>query len=252
MLQSGVPTTTAGISGGFVYVMGGAGGSGPLVRGGKFATSGGNLTLSSVIVDNNNAGTLLNLNTATTGSYTIDSSGSGRGTVTFTISGQKNPFQYVFYLASPTQAVIQDQSIGIVADGSMLAQGTGSITSASLAGNYAMNWSGVTVINGGNASGEEDLLGEATFSSAGALTGAVDFNEFASTNKPEQADIGMTGNLKLASDPTSHNALTVNLATNPANNGITAFAYVANNNTILLMTTQTVRFAAGVMTPQAP
>jgi hypothetical protein len=44
----------------------------------------------------------------------------------------------------------------------------------------------------------------------------------------------------------------VNLATNPANNGITAFAYVANNNTILLMTTQTVRFAAGVMTPQAP
>jgi len=63
----------------------------------------------------------------------------------------------------------------------------------------------------------------------------------------------MTGNLKLASDPTSHNALTVNLATNPANNGITAFAYVANNNTILLMGTQkTVRITAGVMTPQAP
>jgi hypothetical protein len=44
----------------------------------------------------------------------------------------------------------------------------------------------------------------------------------------------------------------VNLASNPANNGITAFAYVANNNTILLMSTQTVRVVAGVMTVQTP
>jgi len=256
MLQSGIPTTTAGISGGFVYVMGGAsvpvsGISGPLVRGGKFSASGG--SLSSIFVDNNNAGVLLSLgptNGTSTGTYAIDSSGDGRGTITFSATGQKNMFQYVFYLISPTQAVIQDQSIGIVADGSMLAQGAGSITNASLAGNYAMNWSGVTVINGGNASGEEDLLGEGTFSSAGALTGTVDFNEFATP--AEFASVGMTGNLKLASDPTTHNALTVNLTTNPANNGITAFAYVANNNTILLMTTQTVRFAAGIMTPQAP
>lgn len=256
MLQSGIPTTTAGMSGGFVYVMGGAsvpvsGISGPLVRGGKFSASGGGL--SSIFVDNNNAGVLLSLgptNGTSTGSYTIDSSGDGRGTITFGATGQKNMFQYVFYLISPTQAVIQDQSIGIVADGSMLAQGTGSITNASLAGNYAMNWSGVTVVNNGNASGEEDLLGEATLTNAGALTGTVDFNEFATG--AEFGSVGITGNLKLASDPTSHNALTVNLATNPANNGITAFAYVANNNTILLMTTQSVRFAAGVMTPQAP
>lgn len=250
-LQSSIPTTAAGISGGFVYVMGGAGGGGPLVRGGKVSASTG--ALSNIFVDNNNAGVLLSLgptNGTSTGSYTIDSSGDGRGTITFSATGQKNMFQYVFYLISPTQAVIQDQSIGIVADGSMLAQGTGTITNASLAGNYAMNWSGVTVVNNGNASGEEDLLGEASFGSAGALTGTVDFNEFATG--AEFGSVGMTGSLKLAADPSSHNALTVNLATNPANNGITAFAYVANNNTILLMTTQAVRFAAGVMTPQAP
>lgn len=252
MLQSGIPTTVAGITGSFVYVMGGAGEGGPLVRGGKLSANGG--SLSSIFIDDNNAGTLTSLGPTTgtsSGTYTVDASGSGRGTITITFSSQKNAFQYVFYLISPTQGVIQDQSLGIVADGSMLAQGTGSISNASLAGNYAMNWSGVTVINGGNASGEEDLLGEATFSSAGALSGTVDFNEFATG--AEFGSVGMTGNLKLASDPTSHNALTVNLATNPANNGITAFAYVANNNTILLMGTQkTVRITAGVMTPQAP
>lgn len=254
MLQSGIPITAAGISGGFVYVMGGAGvsgASGPLARGGKFSASGGNL--SSIFIDDNNAGTLTSLGPTTgtsSGTYTIDASGSGRGTITITFSSQKNAFQYVFYLISPTQGVIQDESLGIVSDGSMLAQGTGSITNASLAGNYAMNWSGVTVINSGSASGEEDLLGETTLSNAGALTGTLDFNEFATG--AEFANVGMTGMLKLSADPTSHNDLTVNLATNPANNGITAFAYIAANNNILIMTTQSVRIAAGVMTPQAP
>lgn len=249
-LQSNIPTSTAGINGGFVYVMGGATSSGPLTRGGKFATSGGNLTLSSVIVDNNNAGTQVNLNTAATGSYTIDSAGSGRGTLTFTISGQSNPFQYVFYLISPTQAVLQDQSLGIVADGSMLAQGSGSITNSSLAGNYGVSWSGVTEVSG--STGEEDLLGEATLSSAAAITGTVDFNEFASNKEPQQAGVGLTGTLQVSGDGTGSNTLTFNLATNPANSGITAFAYIASNNNILFMTTQGVRVAAGVMTPQNP
>lgn len=260
MLQANIPTTAAGINSSFVYVMGGAsvsgtGISGPLTRGGKFAASGGNL--STIYVDNNNSGTLLSLsptNGTSTGTYTVDSSGTGRGTITFSASGQKNPFQYVFYMISPTQAVVQDQSLAIVEDGSMLAQANNAMPVAlsSLAGNYAINWSGVTVVNGGNSAGEEDLLGEATLSNAGAVTGTVDFNEFASLNKPEQSDIGVTGMLPLSGDGTNHNALTINLATNPANNGITAFAYIANNNTILLMTTQTVRFAAGVMTPQNP
>jgi len=248
-LQTNVPTTTAGFNGGFVYVMGGAGVGGPLTRGGKFATTGSNLTLSSVLVDNNNAGSEVNLNTATTGSYTIDSNGTGRGTLTYTISGQKNPFTYVFYLMSPTQGVVQDQSIGIVADGSLLAQGSGSISNSSLAGTYAMNWSGVTSVNGG-FTGEEDLIGATTLGS-GSLTGTIDLNEFSSGF--QYTGVQLTGTLAINGDGTGHNALTVNLVTpNKPNNGITAFAYVANNNNILIMTTQSVRVAAGVLTPSAP
>jgi hypothetical protein len=243
LLQTGIPTTTAGISGGFVYVMGGSGAGGPLARGGKFSTSGG--SLSKIIVDNNNAGILLSLNTST-GTYTIDSSGDGRGTVAYNVSGQKNTFQYVFYLVSPNQAFIQDQSIGIVADGSMMGQGTSNITNASLAGTYALNWSGVTSASG--SSGEEDLVGQTTLSSSDALTGTANLNEF-STDK-QYLGTTLTGQLTLASDPTSHNTLTINLETNPANDGISFFAYVANNNNVLLMSTQTVRIAAGVLAPQ--
>jgi len=242
-LQSNIPTTTAGINGGFVYVMGGGSGGGvPITRGGKFSASGG--ALSSIIVDNNNGGQATSLSTAS-GTYTIDSTGTGRGTITYSVSGFKDAFSYVFYLISPTQGFVQDQSLNIVEDGSMLAQGTGTISNSTLAGNYAINWSGVT--NTSSGTGEEDLDGATTLSSAGALTGTVDLNEAGAQN------IGVTlaGKLALSSDPTGHNTLTVNLAT-AAGAQIPAFAYVAANNNILFATTQTTRIVVGVLTPQAP
>jgi hypothetical protein len=242
--QSNIPTTAAGISGGFVYVMGGAGSGVPVTRGGRFNTSSG--ALSSILVDNNNAGQVVSLST-NSGTYTIDPSGNGRGTITYTVSGQSNAFLYVFYLISPTQAYVQDQSLNIVEDGSMLAQGTGAISSSSLAGNYAINWSGIT--STGSGAGEEDLVGATTLA-AGALTGTIDLNEFASGK--QGIGIPLTGALALSGDGTGHNAMTVNLASNPANNGITSFAYIAGNNTVLTMSTQTVRVVAGVLTPQAP
>ncbi len=241
--QSNIPTTTAGINGGFVYVMGGSGAGGPLTRGGRFTATGG--ALSNILVDNNNAGTVLNLS-ASTGTYTIDSGGSGRGTITYSVSGQKNTFQYVFYMISPTQAVVQDQSVGIVADGSLLGQPSATISDSSLAGKYAINWSGLSSTNVTND--EEDLVGQLTLASA-SLAGTVDFNEFASGK--QFTNVALTGTLKLSADPTGHNTFTANLATNPANNGITFFAYVANNNTVLLMGTQgNVRITGGVLTPQ--
>lgn len=238
--QSGIPTTAAGISGGFVYVMGGStvAVANPLTRGGRFTTNGGNLT--TILVDNNNGGQLSS-DSASTGTYTIDPSGNGRGTVTFKVAGLTDSFNYVFYLISPTQAFLQDQSLNIVEDGSMLAQGTGTISNASLGGNYAMNWSGVT-----NAAGEEDLVGATTLATT-VLTGTIDLNEDGATNP----GVTQGGSLKLSGDGTGHNALTVNLATAAAA-PIPAFAYVAANNTILFVSAQTTRIVAGVLTPQTP
>lgn len=245
-LQSNIPTSTAQLSGSFVYVMGGAGSGVPITRGGKVSLASG--ATSNAIVDSNNSGQLLSL-TGNAGTYTIDAAGSGRGTITFTAQGQQNAFQYVFYMVSPTQLFVQDQSLNIVEDGSMLAQGTSTISTSSLAGNYGINWSGVTEAQ--NVTGEEDLIGEATIGSSGSLAGTIDLNEFAVFE--QFTGVPLTGTLTLNSDPTSHNSMTVNLATNPANDGLTLFAYIANNNTILLMGSQkNVRITAGVMTPQNP
>jgi hypothetical protein len=242
-LQSNIPTTAAGISGGFVYAMGGSGSGLPFTRGGKFSASGG--TLSSVIVDNNNAGQSTSSGPVN-GTYTIDPSGNGRGTITFSVPGLTDAFTYVFYLISPTQAFVQDQSLNVVEDGSMLAQGSGTISNSSLAGSYAINWSGVTSTKAGT--GEEDLVGATTLTN-GALSGTVDINDFGPGG--QATGIVLTGTLNLGSDPTGRNALTVNLAT-PAASPIPAFAYVAANNNILFVSAQNVRVMVGVLTPQAP
>jgi hypothetical protein len=245
LLQSSVPTTTAEINGGFVYAMGGSGSGVPFTRGGKFSASGG--ALSSVIVDNNNGGQIFDLTGASGATYTIDPSGNGRGTISFTVSGFKDAFTYVFYMVSPTQAFVQDQSLGVIEDGTMLAQGTGTISDTSLAGNYAINWSGVTNTNAGF--GEEDVVGATTLNSE-ALNGTVDINDFGPGG--EATGITLTGTVKLNSDPTSRNAITFNLAT-PAATPITAFGYVAANNNILFVCTQkNVRIMVGVLTPQTP
>jgi hypothetical protein len=247
---------TAGINGPFVYVLGGStvstSGGGPLARGGKFSANSGNLT--SIIVDTNNAGQQQSLPTggsSGTGTYTLDTT-TGRGTMTFTLQGATLAFNYVFYMVSPTQAFVQEQTAGpngaVVEDGSMFAQGS-AISASSLAGNYALNWSGEASLNGGNAIGEEDVIGEATVSSGTALSGIVDINEDATFT--EASNVSLTGTLTLSSDPTSHNALTFNLQTNPAGQ-VTTFAYIAANNNILFMTTESNRIAAGVMTLQAP
>ena len=244
--QSSIPTNTNQISGGFVFVMGGTGSGGPLTRGGRFSASGG--SLSTIFVDNNNAGVVSSQTPTTgttTGTYTIDSSGSGRGTATFMATGQTNPFTFVFYLSSPTQGFLQDQSLNIIADGSLAGQPAGAISNASLGGNYAFNWSGIDSTD--VTTDEEDFVGQLNLAS-GSITGNVDFNEFASGKQFFNAPV--TGTLALSGDGTGHNTFIATLQTSPANT-LPFFAYVANNNTILLMGTQkNVRVITGVLTPQ--
>jgi len=236
-LQSNVPTSTAGITGGFAFVMAGNAQFDPFVRGGRFSTSGG--ALSSILIDQNDAGIAGSFPTAgsnTSGTYTIDSNGTGRGTATFILPGAgSGAFTFVFYLTSPTQGVIQDQSPGVVADGTLIGQ-PATITNASLGGNYAFDWSGIT-------SNEEDIIGQFKLAT-GSFTGNADLNEFG--RLLPATGIPVTGTLALNGDGSGHNVFTINLQTNPANNNITFFAYVGNNNTILLISTQNVRVAAGV------
>src|SRR5262249_50077174 len=169
----------------------------------------------------------------TSGTYTIDSSGTGRGTATFTLPGAgSGAFTFVFYLTTPTHGFVQDQSPNIVSDGTFLGQ-PATISNSTLAGTYAMNWSGITETSG--FADEEDLVGQINLTS-GNFTGAADLNEFSAGK--QFLGFGVNGTLALSGDGSGHNTLTINLQTNPANNNIPFFAYVCENNTVLLLSTQ--------------
>jgi hypothetical protein len=237
LLQTNVPTSVA--AGNFVFVIGGSsvlGTAGPVARGGRFSTdASGNLT--GISVDDNNDGsasTTTNFNPGATFAIDAANSGTGRGTITFTASGQQNPFNAVFYLASPTDGVIQDTSMGIVGDGSIVAQ-TGPFSGSGFTGNYVVSWSGQNLALGF----EEDFAGQYALSSANAVSGVVDFTELAtsSNRNPLFSNIELTGNFGLNGDGTQSNTytLTTNSSPNTTYNFAVYIGGTASAPTILLI-----------------
>jgi fibronectin-binding autotransporter adhesin len=247
--QSGtIPTQASGLTGNFAFILSDAavtGNFGTIARVGSAAFNAG--ALASVSLDDNNSGKYSKA-TGDSGTYTVDSAGFGRGTFTFTDTSL-GTFSYVFYLSSPTQAVVLETTNGIVGAGSMSAQPS-SVSTASLAGNYAFNWSGVTIPSSGNIGFEEDFVGEYALSSSGAISGTVDFTELGSTSTPLFTGVALTGTFNAGG--TGRN--TYQAMVSPGNGApsvtINFAAYVVNGNTVYLVTTDSTRVTAGTATAQ--
>src|SRR4029077_3924653 len=168
-LQTG---TITNVSGNFAFISAGAavvGNFGAIARVGSGTFNGG--ALSNVSLDDNNAGKHTPLG-PDSGTFTIDAAGSGRGTFTFTDSS--GTFSYIFYLYSPTQAVLLETSVGLIGAGSMSAQPS-SVSTSALSGNYVFNWSGLTIPSSGNVGFEEDFIGQYALGSSGSITGTADY-----------------------------------------------------------------------------
>ncbi len=223
--QANVPTS---LTGGFVFVVAGASGSGGVTRIGRFSVSGSSVT--SVLMDTNDAGNFhqTNTNNVTNASITLDSANPGRGIVTFTDSQLSVPLTFVFYLSSPNSGVIQDVSQSAtkgatdVADGSIAAQSGSPFTSSNVTGTYAFNWSGLSIQNNGSfaAQDEEDLVGQASVSSLN-LSGAADIFQFQSVVGPK-TNLGVSGSITIRGDGTGgdgqRSTISVNLTgANPIN-----------------------------------
>src|SRR6202030_715565 len=118
-VQTGtIPTQAASLTGNFAFISAGGavlGTFGSIARVGSAGFNAG--AISSAFLDDNNAGKYTKLG-PDSGSYTIDAAGSGRGTFTFTDSSG-GIFSYIFYLYSPTQAVLLEASNGMIGSGSM-------------------------------------------------------------------------------------------------------------------------------------
>jgi len=238
--QQNMSYSISSLNGSFVFQLGGASATGPLVAGGRF-TSDGAGNLASIVLDENNNGGLTALPGATstiTGSYTVDANALGGGTLTWTDSAA-GTFSYIFYLASPTRAVFQETDSGITSDGLFLAQSPVAVTPTTMAGNHAFAWTGAT-------SDEVDATGQFTLTSAASsnLTGLMDFNAFSAG--VQYYDVGLSGALSLGAIPAGRNDLSVtaNSAAFPPSTFHFA-AYSVDANTVLLVGTDTNRVLAG-------
>src|SRR4029077_6127447 len=227
--------------------------SGSEVRGGRFTLNGGAISNIQLDDDDSSASGCGNSNhtaipkgTISAATYTVDSSGEGGGTITFTDSSN-GTFSFIFYLISPTQAVIQDVSTGqgtvpiITADGSMQMQ-TGTFTTAAEAGNWGFNWSGLSINGTTGILAEEDFVGQYTQTSSGSISGGVDFTELSAQSVVIGA--AFSGSMAVTGDGTGRNTYTITLATSPSST-LNFAAYLVDPNTTFVVGVDTHRTIVG-------
>jgi hypothetical protein len=249
-----IPTATSGLTGSFAFILGGSNLVGADVRGGRVTLSGGAVSNVELDDDNSSASGSGNSNhsaipegTISGASYTIDTSGDGRGTLTFNDSSA-GTFSFIFYLISPTQAVIQDVSTGnttgpiVVSDGSMKMQTGSPFTTTGEGGNWAFNWSGESVNGKTGLFGEEDFLGQYTQTSSGSISGGVDFTELSANSVVTNG--ALSGTMTIAGDGTLRNTYSVTLATSPSAT-LNFAAYVVDANTLFVVGVDTHRTITG-------
>jgi len=252
--QSGLPVNVAAINSGFSFIVAGSTGAGGLTRVGRFTVGGS--SVSNVLVDTNNADMFTQTTGATAPGITFDPT-TGRGTVTFLGNGLTTPFSFVFYLSSASQGVIQETTqsaqgvVAAVADGTLAAQSGGPFSTSNITGNYAINWTGLSLQNG--VQDEEDLVGQAAVSSL-ALTGAADIFQFqALAPQPNNA---LSGSIAINGDGTGgdgkRSTMLVTLTQGGASTNVNFVVYFVNPQLAFIANTGTssTRIVAGTLQAQ--
>ena len=261
ILQTGViPTTNPEFNGSFVFLTGGSEtpdkrNFGPDVRVGRLTAdgAGGIGTISFHENKNGNNQQVSPTSGIASTSYSIDTdnAGSGRGTFSFRNSSV-GTVTCVFYMYSPTRAVILDVSSGIVADGRMASQSAASFTTAGIAGNYSFSWSGVELVQ--PSPFDENYVGQYAQTSAATnnIAGVADYAQLGlniiNTNGVT-LNAGISGTLTVGGDGTQSNTYKIAIG------GRTAFtvnfvAYFADGGTVMMVCSDGNRTTAGIALPQ--
>jgi len=180
-----------------------------------------------------------------TGSYSVDGNQLGGGTLTWTDSKVPGSFSFIFYLISPTQAVFQETDSNITSDGTLLAQTAGPVSPATLAGDFAFVWSGVS------SGGEEDFVGQLKLTSASGnnATGIMDFNQFSVASPNQLFNLQFNGPLTITPPGTGPNTL-VATTTLSSLTPFTFTVYAVDANNVFLVGVDTSRVLAGSVVRQ--
>ncbi len=162
------PFSNANVSGPLAFTVGG-GLTGPFAAGGVINAD-GNGSITSGSADFNNGGAVAK-SASTTGSYTISSSGRGTLTLTSMFGSSPETFTFAIYPSSGGLLMMELDS-GLPSSGVAFVQQSGSISNASISGNYGYNLTGINLGN----NGEVDAIAHLSANGNGQFTGAMDLN----------------------------------------------------------------------------
>jgi len=192
LAQASAPYSLNTANAGFAFTLGGNDpGFFAMALGGVFSSNGAG-TLSSVI-DVNDAGST-NLSFPSSGSYTISS--TGRASLTIN-SGFFGLTLAAYPAANGTWELVEMDGNGTTAGFAKLQ--TGSFSTTSVSGAYALNWTGTLdpLPTFNTNPSEEDIVGQLTADGAGNLGGTLDVNSFANIIQGlpvSSSSYSMTGN----------------------------------------------------------
>jgi hypothetical protein len=157
------------VSGTYAFTVGGSS-SGPFAAGGIF-TADGNGNITTGVEDINDAGSI-SQSLALSGAYTM--AANGRGTLALNSSSRSANF--VIYPSTGGLQMLQTDS-STVSSGTAFLQQAGSLSNASVQGNFGLALSGVT------AGGEFESIAQFAADGSGKMTGAIDINNVGSLSQ---------------------------------------------------------------------
>ncbi len=242
----------------YAFTVGGSSGNGGFAAGGVFisggstgggATSG---TISGGVYDNNDGGSV-KLNLAVTGSYSVDS--FGRISFPLTVGGASLTYYgYAGTYNGPNGTPVN--VVELIDETGQPAQGKANFVDGGLAyeqtsantpsGSYALNMSGVATCQ--NCQGEQDIEGQFATGANAALNGTVDINNIANGFNPAPNVVLTTSSITTVGTDGRGTPLTIHTSS-PSSNFPLAY-YVIDENTALLLETDSARVLTGVIAKQ--
>ena len=232
-------------AGNYAFTWSGLSSDGAYIGGGVLSSNGGGSTGSGTagaieegILDINNGGVKLLLNTSVFGSFIVD---PNLGRMTVTLTAGANTYTLAAYTASNGSVVLIEIDSNGQATGYAYLQ---SSTTALEQGTYAANLSGLANTNGGAQ--QQDVLGQIATSDGTVFTGTLDLNDFST------ATITL-GEAVIPTDSTIDTPDIIGRGTFTLETSADTFPlayYVVDNNTVLLLATNSARVSTGIIARQ--
>ena len=229
-------------AGNYPFTNGGTSSTGGYASGGVFVSDGAG-NIKSGVVDANNAGTVQSASMLGSCAYTVDGT-TGRIDLKLCPSGG-SPLEFAAYLTSTGSAVMLELDSAATANGMAIPQ---RVLATSVKGIFALALGGQGILNSA-PSNRTDASGQITLAGTAVGLGNLDINTFNSVFQSDPLDT--TNSTIAAPDATLGRGTAKIVGTNPAVTFNVSY-YIVDDNTALLMGTDTVRTQTGIITLQSP